>query len=63
MNEKPKNPPVAITLTDDERRSLDKLRWYAHCDTDKGENSYADYESKLRAWTDKIREKHKLDDK
>lgn len=63
MVEKSKKPAVTITLTDDERRSLDKLRWFAHCDTDKGENSYAEYQSKLKDWTDKIRKKHNLEDK
>ena len=63
MIEKSKKTAVTITLTEQERRDFDRLRWYAHCDPEKGENSYADYQSKLKAWTDKLREKHKLDDK
>jgi hypothetical protein len=61
MIEKSKKPAVTIKLTDEEKRSLDKLRWFAHCDPDKGENTYGDYQSKLKAWTDKLREKHKLE--
>ena len=63
MNEnKNRKPQKNIVLTDEERRAYEKLKWYAHYDPSTEENTYGEYNIRLKAWCNALCKKHKMDE-
>ena len=60
---KNEKPAKTITLTPEEWGEYNKFKPLAHYDPDTQRSTFNLYNSALKEWTDKLRKKHKLDDK